>query len=98
MGIDETTARAVAGLARLELAGTDEGDVRALVEEFSRIVGYMDILAEADTEGVEPLYSPMVDPEPPRPDEPAWDGRKAEDILGQAPERVGRFFSVPRVF
>ena len=102
MAIDENTARAVADLARLELAGPsgeiDQGRLRALVEEFSKIVGYMDILAEAPTGGVEPLYSPMLDPQPPRPDVPSLDSRKAEAILDEAPERVGRYFSVPRIF
>jgi aspartyl-tRNA(Asn)/glutamyl-tRNA(Gln) amidotransferase subunit C len=103
MGIDETAARAVALLARLELGGGAKGEeaagrLEALVAEFSKIVSYMDILSEADAEGVEPLYSPMVDPQPPREDAPAADAGKADDILGQAPERIGRYFSVPRVF
>ncbi|MDR1676920.1 MAG: Asp-tRNA(Asn)/Glu-tRNA(Gln) amidotransferase subunit GatC [Deltaproteobacteria bacterium] len=99
MTIDETTARTVANLARLELAQeVGEERLQALVEEFSKIVGYMDILSEAQTEGVEPLYSPMIDPQLPRSDNPVLDSQKADDILSQAPERVGRYFSVPRIF
>ncbi|MDR3135237.1 MAG: Asp-tRNA(Asn)/Glu-tRNA(Gln) amidotransferase subunit GatC [Deltaproteobacteria bacterium] len=98
MSIDENTAKTVASLARLELGDSDPGRAKALVEEFSKIVGYMDILSEAPTEGVAPLYSPMVDPLPPRADEPVRDPQKADAILGQAPERVGRYFSVPRIF
>jgi aspartyl/glutamyl-tRNA(Asn/Gln) amidotransferase C subunit len=102
MAIDEDTVRTVAKLARLDLAEAggqvDQGHLKALVEEFSKIVGYMDILSEARTEGVEPLYSPMIDPQPPREDIPVRDGLKATEILEQAPERVGRYFSVPRIF
>ncbi|MDR2368325.1 MAG: Asp-tRNA(Asn)/Glu-tRNA(Gln) amidotransferase subunit GatC [Deltaproteobacteria bacterium] len=103
MAINENDARAVANLARLELGETagqvaDPARLKALVDEFSKIVAYMDILNGAPTEGVEPLYSPMTDPLPPRADEPARDGQKADELLGQAPERVGRYFSVPRIF
>jgi aspartyl-tRNA(Asn)/glutamyl-tRNA(Gln) amidotransferase subunit C len=102
MAIDKTTVRTVADLARLELAGPggriDEASTEALVSEFVKIVGFIDVLAEAPTQGVEPLYSPMIDPQPPRADVPVTDARKADDILGEAPERIGRYFSVPRIF
>jgi aspartyl-tRNA(Asn)/glutamyl-tRNA(Gln) amidotransferase subunit C len=102
MAIDENTARSVANLARLELSGTlgqiDPDRLTALVEEFSKIVGYMDILSEANAQGVEPLYSPMIEPQPPRPDLPTRDSQKADAILEEAPERFGRYFSVPRIF
>ncbi|MDR0621005.1 MAG: Asp-tRNA(Asn)/Glu-tRNA(Gln) amidotransferase subunit GatC [Deltaproteobacteria bacterium] len=103
MAIDENTAKAVANLARLELAeakgqSVDPERLAALVEEFSKIVGYMDILSEAQTDGVEPLYSPMIDPQPPRSDQPVENHQKADAILDQAPERIGRYFSVPRIF
>ncbi|MDR0356700.1 MAG: Asp-tRNA(Asn)/Glu-tRNA(Gln) amidotransferase subunit GatC [Deltaproteobacteria bacterium] len=107
MSIDESTVRAVLGLARLELPGSSAGGpneeenrraVEVMVDEFSKIVDYMAILGEADVEGIEPLYSPMIDPQPPRPDEPVADPAKSEAILKEAPELVGRYFSVPRIF
>jgi aspartyl-tRNA(Asn)/glutamyl-tRNA(Gln) amidotransferase subunit C len=60
------------------------------------IVGYMDILNQIDTSGVEPLYSPLSNPAPPRPDV-AVKTRSAEEILANAPKRQGRFFAVPPV-
>ncbi|MDR1049607.1 MAG: Asp-tRNA(Asn)/Glu-tRNA(Gln) amidotransferase subunit GatC [Deltaproteobacteria bacterium] len=104
MPLDEKAVLAVVGLARLEPPERPESDsaaadpVAAMVSEFAKIVDYMAILNEAETEGVEPMYSPMIEPQPPRPDEPRRDAGKADDILGQAPERVGRYFSVPRIF
>jgi aspartyl-tRNA(Asn)/glutamyl-tRNA(Gln) amidotransferase subunit C len=68
-----------------------------MVSEFEKIVGYMAILGEVDTAGVEPLYSPMIDPQPARPDVPREGPGIADELLAQAPERVGRLFSVPRV-
>ncbi|MDR2340179.1 MAG: Asp-tRNA(Asn)/Glu-tRNA(Gln) amidotransferase GatCAB subunit C [Deltaproteobacteria bacterium] len=105
MPVDLKTAKAIAALARLELApGVPEGEAQdalgKLVGEFGKIVGYMDILGELDTSEVEPLYSPMLEPETPREDVPAkGDARlsDADDILGIAPELSGRFFVVPRV-
>jgi aspartyl-tRNA(Asn)/glutamyl-tRNA(Gln) amidotransferase subunit C len=74
------------------------GPMKAMVEEFAKIVDYMAILGEAQTAGVEPMYSPMLEPQPPRVDEHVTDPDRAEAILGQAPQRVGRYFSVPRIF
>ncbi|MDR2350784.1 MAG: aspartyl/glutamyl-tRNA amidotransferase subunit C [Deltaproteobacteria bacterium] len=85
--IDEKTALAIAKLARLDLReglapGTEEAELKKLVEEFGKIVGYMDILGEVDTEGVEPLYSPMVEPRPPREDAPFTAAAKDADARG----------------
>ncbi|MDR3153137.1 MAG: Asp-tRNA(Asn)/Glu-tRNA(Gln) amidotransferase subunit GatC [Deltaproteobacteria bacterium] len=92
-------ARAAAALARLNL-GEDPEEAGRLEGDLAKIVGYMDILKECDTSGVEPMYSPMLDPQPPRPDEPRQGGGGAspDSILEAAPETFGRFFSVPRVF
>ncbi|MDR2301166.1 MAG: Asp-tRNA(Asn)/Glu-tRNA(Gln) amidotransferase subunit GatC [Deltaproteobacteria bacterium] len=103
MPIDENTAKSIANLARLEL-GEERGQEidqerhKVLVEEFSKIIGYMDILSEAQTDGVEPLFSPMVEAQPPRSDVVVEDQKKADAILAGAPEKIGRYFSVPRIF
>ncbi|MDR1487063.1 MAG: Asp-tRNA(Asn)/Glu-tRNA(Gln) amidotransferase subunit GatC [Deltaproteobacteria bacterium] len=106
MALDEATAKDIARLARLRITNSEQGvaddqEVKALdtlVAEFSKIVGYMDILAQADTTGVEPLYSPMVEPLPPREDQPRTTENNSDSLLQNAPERIGRYFSVPRVF
>jgi aspartyl/glutamyl-tRNA(Asn/Gln) amidotransferase C subunit len=99
MSLDDKAAKTVAMLARLSLGGEEasETQTEAIVSEFAKIVGYMDILGEADASGVEPMYSPMIDPQPARPDIPRADLGKADEILAQAPELVGRFFSVPKI-
>jgi aspartyl-tRNA(Asn)/glutamyl-tRNA(Gln) amidotransferase subunit C len=105
MPIDQKTAKTIAELARLDLTfGRNEAEapelLEKLTEEFSKIVGYMDILGEVDTTGVEPLYSPMLEPESPREDLPLSEElrkSKAEAILERTALASGRFFSVPRV-
>lgn len=101
MPIDLKTVLHTAELARLDLAyGLDEAEAPAvlnkLAEEMAGIIGHMDILAEADTEGVEPLYSPMLEPPAPREDLPR-DSGLTEEMLGQAPDRLGNFFVVPKI-
>jgi aspartyl-tRNA(Asn)/glutamyl-tRNA(Gln) amidotransferase subunit C len=103
--IDEKTVRGISALARLEIAPglqdeEEKEELRKLTEEFGKIVGYMDILKDADTTGVEPLYSPMLDPQPPREDVPREEltGEGASEwILEDAPMTFGRFFAVPRI-
>ncbi|MDR2140646.1 MAG: Asp-tRNA(Asn)/Glu-tRNA(Gln) amidotransferase subunit GatC [Deltaproteobacteria bacterium] len=97
MPVQPDIAEAMARLARLGLEPEPEAHQR-LARDFERIVAYMDILAELDTQAVEPLWSPMVEPLGPRADEPREpDPKKTQAILDQAPESVGRFFSVPRI-
>ncbi|MDR2611288.1 MAG: Asp-tRNA(Asn)/Glu-tRNA(Gln) amidotransferase subunit GatC [Deltaproteobacteria bacterium] len=100
MAVDARTAEAVAALARLRLAAGAAGDEERerVAEEFGKIVGYMDILNECDTAGVEPLYCPLTEPRPPRDDVPREGPSGAGDwILEDAPETFGRFFCVPKV-
>jgi aspartyl-tRNA(Asn)/glutamyl-tRNA(Gln) amidotransferase subunit C len=93
--LDKKMAERIVELARLQM---DPDPVAAahLAEELAGIVKAMDILNEADVSGVEPLYSPLAEVAGPRPDEPGR-GADPEALLSQAPERVGRFFAVPKI-
>lgn len=88
-------------LARLNLTeGLEGAAAEAKLEEFAlrmdEIVGYMDILQEADTAGVEPMFSPMCLTAPPREDEVKLEFDRAE-VMANAPEQSDGFFVVPRV-
>lgn len=88
-------------LARLNLTeGLDGAAADAKLEEFARrmdeIVGYMDILQEADTTGIEPMFSPMSLTAPPRADVVVQEYSR-EEIMAGAPEQTDGFFVVPRV-
>lgn len=67
-----------------------------LASHMHDVIGYMDIIKQADTRGVEPLYSPMHATAKPRADQ-ANNQRTAEEILANAPEKHDSFFVVPAV-
>jgi aspartyl-tRNA(Asn)/glutamyl-tRNA(Gln) amidotransferase subunit C len=101
MSIDLKTVQRTAALARLDLTwGLSPLEAPAALEklagELAGIVAHIDILAEADTDGISPLYSPMLEVPAPRPDRPN-PGNSSDEILSQAPDRVGNLFAVPKI-
>ena len=95
MTLDQKTAERIAELARLAL-DPDQAAAARLAGELAGILKAMEVLNEAEVSGVEPLYSPQAEVAGPRPDEPGR-GAEPEALLNQAPERVGRFFAVPKI-
>ena len=93
MSIDKETARRVAHLARIEVAEAELGRVAA---ELSRILGFMDELAEVTIDDVDPMTSVT-------PMRGAWradvitDGGDRERVLANAPAARDGFFTVPKV-
>lgn len=104
MPVSKEQALATAALCRIDLsvdpAGAPNGDAEErivrMASQMDAIVGYMDILNGVDTEGVEPLYSPMLETAPPRADE-AYRKLTPEETLANAPRRRQNFFVVPPV-
>ncbi len=98
MPVTVEQVRKTAALARIEL-GKDENarDTEQLfAKQIENIIAYMDILNEVDTEGVEPLYSPMEHIDLPRPDK-AFHSLSVQEVLQNAPESSDTFFVVPPV-
>jgi aspartyl-tRNA(Asn)/glutamyl-tRNA(Gln) amidotransferase subunit C len=93
MAIDVDTARKVARLARIRV---DEGDLAALAEELSGILGFMEQLGEVDVTGVEPMtgVTPM---RLTRRADVVTDGGIQAAILANAPDAREGFFAVPKV-
>ena len=91
--LDEQTVRHVARLARLKLSDDDLADVR---EQLSRILAYVDLLNELNTDDVEPTAHPLEITNVFREDSvgKSW---TADAALSQAPQRQNGFFQVPRV-
>lgn len=93
MPLDRTAVAKIADLARIHVP--DE-QLDALAGELSAILGWVEQLAEVDTDGVEPLRAVM-------PIKAAWradtvsDGGRAEAILQNAPEAQDGCFVVPKV-
>ena len=94
--MDQNTVERTAALAHLRI-DPDPAVAARLAEEMAGLVKAIDILSEADVSGVEPLYSPLLEEVAGlRPDEPGR-GAEPEALLDQAPDRVGRFFVVPKI-
>ena len=83
----------IAALARLSLSN-DEAE--RMVAELDTILGYVETLAEVDTEGISPTSHVISLPTPLREDRggPSLDPEMA---LANAPEREGTAFVVPKV-
>ncbi len=56
MSLDKEQVRQIATLARLNIKAEEHAE---LVDKLSRIVDFVDHLAEADTEGVVPMAHPL---------------------------------------
>jgi aspartyl-tRNA(Asn)/glutamyl-tRNA(Gln) amidotransferase subunit C len=93
MSLDPATVRRIARLARLHV---EEGDVARLQGELNGILGWIERLNEVDVEGVAPLTGGARIALRLREDA-VTDGKIPEKILANAPDRVGEFFTVPKV-
>jgi len=83
----------VAGLAKLEFKGEEK---EAIKKDMERILSFMDLLNEVDTEGVEPLKYVTEGTLSLRVDESGIDISKSE-ALENAPSKDSDYFKVPKV-
>jgi aspartyl-tRNA(Asn)/glutamyl-tRNA(Gln) amidotransferase subunit C len=93
MSVDADTVRRVAHLARLAVA---EDEVEHLRGELNAILAFVEQLAEAKVDGVEPMTSVTPMAMKVRKDE-VTDGGIADAIMANAPAREDHFFLVPKV-
>ena len=93
MSVDEKTVRHVAKLARIAMS---DAEIAALVPELNQILGWVDQLAEVDTDGVEPLTA-VIEQKLRLRDDVVTDGDVRERVLRNAPDAQHGFFAVPKV-
>ena len=91
--LEPATVRRIARLARIRL---EEAEVAPLQAELGAILGWIEQLAEVDVDGVAPLAGGAAMALRLRADV-VTDGAIAEQVLGNAPERAGAFYAVPKV-
>ncbi len=91
--IDINDVQHMARLARLDIT-TETTELFAT--QFANILSYMDTLAHVDTNGVEPLYSPIFHEGVLRSDV-ANHKAKREDVLSNSPKEDEQYFVVPRI-
>lgn len=91
--ISPEEVRHLAQLSRIVVSAEEE---RLFCRQFGDILGYVEILNDVDTSGVEPLYSPVQHAGWLREDE-RRNIRDRSEILANAPETDGECFIVPRI-
>lgn len=90
--INADTVKKIAKLARIDVTGDEEH----LSEDLSSIMGWIEQLDEADTDGV-PAMSSVADMSlHMRPDK-VTDGNTRESVLKNAPNQKFNCFAVPKV-
>jgi len=93
MSISRADIEKVALLARLQL--TDD-ELAKMTAELAQIVGYVDQLAEVDTEGIEPMAHAIELANVFR-DDAVAESLPREEALANAPHRDERGYLVPAV-
>ncbi|CAA7626996.1 Asp-tRNA(Asn)/Glu-tRNA(Gln) amidotransferase subunit GatC [Magnetospirillum sp. UT-4] len=93
MSLDKAAVRAIAELARIEVA---DDELDHLAGELTGILTFVEQLAEVDTNGVEPMSSVAAMTLPMRKDA-VTDGGYAAAVLANAPDAKEGFFTVPKV-
>ncbi|MEO7504416.1 MAG: Asp-tRNA(Asn)/Glu-tRNA(Gln) amidotransferase subunit GatC [Sphingomicrobium sp.] len=93
MSVNADQVRHVAKLARIAMS---DAEVDALVPEFNNILGWVEQLAEVDTDGVEPLTA-VIDLKLRLRDDVVTDGDVRDKVLANAPDAQHGFFAVPKV-
>lgn len=93
MSLDPATVRRIAKLARIRV---EEDEVARLQTELNGILGWIEQLQEVNVDGVEPLAGAAQMALRLREDE-VTDGNRRDEVLANAPDRVGDFYTVPKV-
>jgi aspartyl-tRNA(Asn)/glutamyl-tRNA(Gln) amidotransferase subunit C len=90
------TSQQVRHIAKLARIGMDDAQIEALVPELNNILGWVEQLAEVNTDGVEPLTA-VIDQKLRLRDDVVNDGDIRDKVLANAPEAQHGFFAVPKV-
>lgn len=93
MNISKEQVEYVARLARLELT---EEEKEKYTQQLNSILGYVRMLEKLDTSAVEPLAHVLPLQNVFRPDE-TGECLTPDEVLDNAPERLGDFFKVPKI-
>jgi aspartyl-tRNA(Asn)/glutamyl-tRNA(Gln) amidotransferase subunit C len=93
MSLDKATVKKVASLARLRM---DDAELERMAPQLSKIIGFVEQLAEVNTDSVKPLAS-VVDISLALREDVVTDGNCVDKILTNAPEKAQGYFVVPKV-
>lgn len=93
MSVSTEQVRHIAKLARIAMS--DE-EIERLAPELNNILGWVEQLAEVNTDGVEPLTA-VIDQKLRLRDDVVTEGNIRDEVLANAPEAQHGFFAVPKV-
>ncbi|GBQ98537.1 Asp-tRNA(Asn)/Glu-tRNA(Gln) amidotransferase subunit GatC [Asaia lannensis] len=93
MSLETRTVRRIAKLARI---GLSDQECEAMRQELSGILGWVEQLNEVDISDVPPMIGTGL-ATPRLRDDVVTDGDKRDAVLSNAPDRVGPYFTVPKV-
>lgn len=93
MSVSEKEVRHVAKLARLALS---DAEIDKMVPELNNILGWVELLGEVNTDGIEPLTA-VIDLKLRLRDDVVTDGDVRDKVLANAPDAQHGFFAVPKV-
>jgi aspartyl-tRNA(Asn)/glutamyl-tRNA(Gln) amidotransferase subunit C len=93
MPVSPEQVRHIAKLARIAMS--DE-EIERLAPELNKILGWVEQLAEVDTDGVEPLTA-VIDQKLRLRDDVVTEGDIRDEVLANAPQAQHGFFAVPKV-
>ena len=91
--MDTKTTLKVAQLAKLKLG---EEELGKITEKLTLVLGHFEKISEVNTEGVEPLVTPIEVTQVLRPDQIEQE-LTPDQIVANAPARQGNLFKVPPV-
>ncbi len=91
--IDKATVAKIARLARIKI---DEEKLEPMAGELNNILGWVEQLAEVNTDNIEPMSS-VVDAKLRWREDTVNDGDKADSVLKNAPNAEFGFYAVPKV-
>ena len=94
MLIDEKITLKIASLAKLELT---EQEIKEYSKDLTNILKWMEELKEVDVSNVQPVTSVTKNELYEREDNTYKNTVEQEEILLNAPEKVGEYFTVPKV-
>ena len=93
MSVSSEQVRHIAKLARIAMS---DDELARLEPELNAFIGWVEQLAEVDTDGVEPLTA-VIDQKLRLREDAVTDGDCRDAVLANAPEAQHGFFAVPKV-
>ena len=93
MSVSPEQVRHIAKLARIAMS---DDELKRLVPELNNILGWVEQLAEVNTDGVEPLTA-VIDQKLRLRKDAVTEGDRRDDVLANAPDAEHGFFAVPKV-